>query len=62
LAKSLPEPASGGVPARMRRRVGRRFAFGTYQRGTGFQGLLNGRSARLITTMDTPAGVHPLIY
>ncbi len=30
------------------------FSFVTCEGGTGYQGLLNGRSAQLITTMDTP--------
>lgn len=30
------------------------FAFITCEGGTGYQGLLGGRSAQLITTMDTP--------
>ena len=38
------------------------FAFRTCEGGTGFQGLLNGRSAQLITTMDTPPLIHRLIY
>ncbi|MFC0676698.1 NAD(P)H-dependent oxidoreductase [Lysobacter korlensis] len=38
------------------------FAFRTTEGGTGYQGLLQGRSAQLITTMDTPPLVHRLIY
>jgi len=38
------------------------FSFATCEGGTGYQGLLNGRSAQLITTMDTPALIHRLIY
>lgn len=38
------------------------FAFRTCEGGTGFQGMLNGRSAQLITTMDTPPLIHRLIY
>ncbi len=38
------------------------FAFRTCEGGTGYQGLLGGRSAQLITTMDTPPLVHRLIH
>lgn len=38
------------------------FAFRTCEGGTGYQGLLQGRSAQLITTMDTPPLVHRLLY
>jgi len=38
------------------------FAFRTCEGGIGYQGLLNGRSAELITTMDTPPLVHRLLY
>ncbi len=38
------------------------FAFNTCEGGTGYQGLLGGRSAQLITTMDTPPLIHRLIY
>ncbi len=38
------------------------FAFHTCEGGTGYQGLLGGRSAQLITTMDTPPLIHRLIY
>lgn len=38
------------------------FAFKTCEGGTGYQGLLDGRSAQLITTMDTPPLIHRLIY
>jgi len=38
------------------------FSFRTCEGGTGYQGLLNGRSAQLITTMDTPPLIHRLIY
>lgn len=38
------------------------FAFQTCEGGTGYQGLLQGRSAQLITTMDTPPLVHRLLY
>lgn len=38
------------------------FSFKTCEGGTGYQGLLNGRSAQLITTMDTPPLIHSLIY
>lgn len=38
------------------------FAFKTCEGGTGYQGLLDGRSAQLITTMDTPPLIHRLVY
>lgn len=38
------------------------FSFTTCDGGTGYQGLLGGRSAQLITTMDTPPLVHRFIY
>ena len=38
------------------------FSFRSCEGGTGYQGLLNGRSAQLITTMDTPPLVHRFIY
>jgi 1,4-dihydroxy-2-naphthoate octaprenyltransferase len=38
------------------------FSFRTCEGGTGYQGLLNGRSAQLITTMDTPPLIHRFIY
>jgi putative NADPH-quinone reductase/1,4-dihydroxy-2-naphthoate octaprenyltransferase len=38
------------------------FAFKTCEGGIGYQGLLQGRSAQLITTMDTPPLVHRLLY
>ena len=38
------------------------FAFRAVEGGTGFEGLMGGRSAQLITTMDTPPLVHRLIY
>lgn len=38
------------------------FAFRTCEGGTGYQGLLGGRSAQLITTMDTPPLIHRLVY
>lgn len=38
------------------------FAFETCEGGIGYQGLLQGRSAQLITTMDTPPLVHRLLY
>ncbi|MBW8328109.1 MAG: NAD(P)H-dependent oxidoreductase [Thiobacillus sp.] len=38
------------------------FAFNTCEGGTGYQGLLGGRSAQLITTMDTPPLIHRLVY
>jgi 1,4-dihydroxy-2-naphthoate polyprenyltransferase len=38
------------------------FAFCTCEGGTGYEGLLQGRSAQLITTMDTPPLIHRLVY
>ena len=38
------------------------FAFRTCEGGIGYQGLLNDRSAQLITTMDTPPLIHRLLY
>ncbi|MDB5869370.1 MAG: ycaK [Polaromonas sp.] len=38
------------------------FSFTSCEGGTGYQGLLGGRSAQLITTMDTPPLVHRFIY
>jgi 1,4-dihydroxy-2-naphthoate polyprenyltransferase len=38
------------------------FAFRTCEGGTGYEGLLQGRSAQLITTMDTPPLIHRLLY
>lgn len=38
------------------------FAFRTCEGGAGYQGLLGGRSAQLITTMDTPPLIHRLVY
>jgi len=38
------------------------FSFSTCDGGTGYRGLLGGRSAQLITTMDTPPLVHRFIY
>lgn len=38
------------------------FAFITCEGGIGYQGLLQGRSAQLITTMDTPPLAHRLLY
>lgn len=38
------------------------FSFRSCEGGTGYQGLLTGRSAQLITTMDTPPLVHRFIY
>jgi 1,4-dihydroxy-2-naphthoate polyprenyltransferase len=38
------------------------FAFRACEGGTGYEGLLHGRSAQLITTMDTPPLVHRLVY
>lgn len=38
------------------------FAFRTCEGGIGYQGLLGGRSAQLITTMDTPPLIHRWLY
>ena len=38
------------------------FAFRTCAGGIGYEGLLKGRSAQLITTMDTPPLIHRLLY
>ncbi len=38
------------------------FAFRTCEGGIGYQGLLGGRSAQIITTMDTPPLIHRLLY
>lgn len=38
------------------------FAFRTCEGGIGYEGLLRGRSAQLITTMDTPPLIHRLLY
>jgi 1,4-dihydroxy-2-naphthoate polyprenyltransferase len=38
------------------------FAFRTCEGGTGYEGLLQDRSAQLITTMDTPPLIHRLVY
>ncbi|AKJ95484.1 NAD(P)H dehydrogenase [Thioalkalivibrio versutus] len=38
------------------------FAFRSCEGGTGYEGLLQGRSAQLITTMDTPPLIHRLVY
>ena len=38
------------------------FAFEEIEGGTGYAPLLTGRTAQLITTMDTPAPVYKLIY
>ncbi len=38
------------------------FAFQHAENATGYEGLLGGRSAHLVTTMDTPPPVYRLIY
>ena len=38
------------------------FAFNEIEGGTGYEPLLKGRSAQIITTMDTPKWVYHLIY
>ncbi|APX95067.1 NAD(P)H dehydrogenase [Halomonas sp. 1513] len=56
----------GSVPALLKgfldRIMAPGFAFRTCEGGIGYQGLLNGRSAQLITTMDTPPLIHRLLY
>lgn len=56
----------GGAPALLKgfldRLMAPGFAFETRDGGTGYQGLLQGRSAQLITTMDTPPLLHRLLY
>ncbi|MGJ7458967.1 NAD(P)H-dependent oxidoreductase [Halomonas sp. RA08-2] len=56
----------GSVPALLKgfldRLMAPGFAFSTCEGGIGYQGLLNGRSAQLITTMDTPPLIHRLLY
>ncbi|MFC3284502.1 NAD(P)H-dependent oxidoreductase [Litchfieldella rifensis] len=56
----------GTVPALLKgfldRIMAPEFAFRTCEGGIGYQGLLNGRSAQLITTMDTPPLIHRLLY
>ena len=56
----------GTMPARLKGFLDRvltpGFSFETCEGGTGYRGLLQGRSAQLITTMDTPPLIHRLIY
>ncbi|EPC03152.1 hypothetical protein L861_22850 [Litchfieldella anticariensis FP35 = DSM 16096] len=56
----------GTVPALLKGFLDRimtpEFAFRTCEGGIGYQGLLNGRSAQLITTMDTPPLIYRLLY
>lgn len=56
----------GGAPALLKgfldRLMAPGFAFRTCESGIGYQGLLTGRSAQLITTMDTPPLIHRLLY
>ena len=56
----------GTMPALLKgfldRLLAQGFAFQTCEGGTGYQGLLRGRSAQLITTMDTPPLIHRLVY
>nr|WP_275298113.1 NAD(P)H-dependent oxidoreductase [Halomonas campisalis] len=56
----------GSVPALLKgfldRIMAPGFAFQTCEGGIGYQGLLDGRSAQLITTMDTPPLIHRLLY
>lgn len=56
----------GGVPALLKGFLDRLmrpgFAFTTCEGGIGYEGMLTGRSAQLITTMDTPPLAHKLLY
>lgn len=56
----------GAAPARLKGFLDRvltpGFAFRACEGGTGYEGLLRGRSVQLITTMDTPPLVHRLVY
>lgn len=56
----------GTVPALLKGFLDRvltsEFAFNEIEGGTGYEGLLTGRSARIITTMDTPNWVYEWIY
>ncbi|MGF1625248.1 MAG: NAD(P)H-dependent oxidoreductase [Alphaproteobacteria bacterium] len=56
----------GTMPALMKGALDRillpGWAFRTTTGGTGYEGLLGGRTAELITTMDTPGPVYRLIY
>ena len=56
----------GTVPALLKgfldRTLTSGFAFREVEGGTGYEGLLTGKSAHLITTMDTPQWVYRWIY
>ncbi|XKH59559.1 NAD(P)H-dependent oxidoreductase [Halomonas sediminis] len=56
----------GGTPALLKGFLDRimlpGFAFISCEGGIGYEGLLKGRSAQLITTMDTPPLIHKLLY
>lgn len=56
----------GGTPALLKGFLDRimcpGFAFNSCDGGIGYIGLLTGRSAQLITTMDTPPLAHKLLY
>ncbi len=56
----------GTVPALLKgfldRVLTNEFAFNEVEGGTGYEGLLNNKSARVITTMDTPNWVYNWIY
>jgi 1,4-dihydroxy-2-naphthoate polyprenyltransferase len=56
----------GTMPARLKGFLDRvltpGYAFETCAGGTGYRGLLNGRTAQLITTMDTPPLIHRMVY
>lgn len=56
----------GTFPALLKGMLDRVFtpgwAFREIEGGTGYQGLLGGRTAELITTMDTPGLVYSLVY
>ncbi|CAN5176144.1 hypothetical protein BH23BAC3_BH23BAC3_00610 [soil metagenome] len=56
----------GTVPALLKgfldRVLTNEFAFNEVEGGTGYEGLLNNKSARVITTMDTPNWVYNWLY
>ncbi|CAM4039456.1 Flavodoxin-like fold domain-containing protein [Vreelandella rituensis] len=56
----------GGAPALLKGFLERimlpGFAFIPCEGGIGYEGLLKGRSAQLITTMDTPPLIYKLLY
>jgi 1,4-dihydroxy-2-naphthoate polyprenyltransferase len=56
----------GTMPARLKGFLDRvltpGYAFENCDGGSGYRGLLSGRSAQLITTMDTPPLIHRMVY